>query len=186
MNKKELRKYIIKKRSELSVNEVLRKSSSILKSIETLNMFKDSTYITLFNPFNNEVDLMNLLKIYREKKFLFPKVRKGSKILDFYMVSSEGDFELGTFGVMEPKSELEIIAIPKIDLFITPGVAFTLKGERIGYGGGFYDSTLIHRRKNVKSVAVCFDLQLVEECFSEEWDQKVDVIITESKIVKIN
>ena len=120
---------------------------------------------------------------FSDKKLLFPRVVEGSRKLDFYAANSLCDFEKGAYGIMEPKKNLPVIEIDQIDLFLTPGTAFSREGERIGYGGGYYDTTLQFKNKNAKIIGICFDLQLVESGFAEKWDRKVDELITESGVI---
>ncbi len=86
---------------------------------------------------------------------------------------------------MEPADELPAIDISSIDLFMVPGVAFSEKGERIGYGGGYYDATLQQRRANSFALGVAFDMQIVPSGFADSHDKYVDGIITESQTLLI-
>jgi 5-formyltetrahydrofolate cyclo-ligase len=64
-----------------------------------------------------------------------------------------------------------------------PGAAFSDKGCRIGYGGGFYDRFL--QKKSISSYALAFDFQIIDEVpFSPEYDVKVDYIVTEKRIIE--
>ena len=71
-----------------------------------------------------------------------------------------------------------------IDLMIIPGAAFDLSGNRIGYGGGYYDILLSERRREIPVVALAYEEQLVDKIPSEKHDVKVDMIITDNRIIK--
>ena len=64
---------------------------------------------------------------------------------------------------------------------ILPGVAFDRQGHRIGYGGGFYDRYLerIHKICPMKTIAIGFQIQIVDWIEPGEYDMPYDVLITE-------
>ena len=67
---------------------------------------------------------------------------------------------------------------------IIPGVAFDKHRNRLGYGGGFYDSFLGGLKgTGISKVAVAYELQIVDEVPSEGHDLKPDAIITEKRII---
>jgi 5-formyltetrahydrofolate cyclo-ligase len=65
---------------------------------------------------------------------------------------------------------------------LVPGVAFTERCERLGYGGGFYDAAISTLRTGVTKVAAAFALQMVDELALEPHDRKVDLVVTESAV----
>ncbi len=76
---------------------------------------------------------------------------------------------------------LKNIVIP--DILIIPGLAFSLKGERLGRGGGFYDKYL-STFKGIK-IAVCYEKQITDEIITEKHDEKIEYLVTEKEIYKI-
>lgn len=69
----------------------------------------------------------------------------------------------------------------KLDLIIMPGVAFSMQGGRIGYGGGFYDRFLVNLKRDVKKIAVAYELQILENIPMDSHDARIDGIITEKQ-----
>lgn len=177
------RKNTLNKRQAISPEYLSQASSKICKHIINFDKFQSSEYIACYYPFKNEVNTLSLIKD-KTKKFLFPKVVKGSKKLRFYHIDSLEQFKVGTFGVMEPSSSLQIVDIDKIDMFITPGVAFSKRGERIGYGGGYYDTSLSYMRPDSITIGACLDIQIISDGFSDEWDIKLKYLVSESAIIK--
>lgn len=70
-------------------------------------------------------------------------------------------------------------------MIIVPGLAFDKRGYRIGYGGGFYDKFL-EKHNKIKRISLCYNFQIIENVPNEEFDKRVDTIITEDEIIKIN
>ena len=170
------------RRKKLSKNEVGFLSLKIIKSLISLDVFKNSDTVALYVPIKNEVDLMSLLS-EKGKRFVFPRVENGTKKLTFYEAASSDDFEKGSFNIPEPKTTLNKVDIENIDLFLVPGVAFSEKCERIGYGGGFYDTTLKYKNKNARTLGVAFDFQIVDSGFSEPFDERLDAVATDERII---
>lgn len=91
---------------------------------------------------------------------------------------------MGKYNVPEP-SERAFYDSVEIDLILVPGVAFDLKGNRIGYGKGCYDSFL----KDTKAikVGVCYEFQLISGGIKADiYDIHMDYIMTENKIYEVN
>jgi 5-formyltetrahydrofolate cyclo-ligase len=88
----------------------------------------------------------------------------------------------GKFGVREPASSCAEIPLENFDLILVPGMAFDLRGNRLGRGGGFYDRLL----KNAYGTkcGVCHDFQMLEKIPSEPHDAKVGLILTPSRCVR--
>ena len=87
-----------------------------------------------------------------------------------------------TFGTTVNK--LAIIAGFLQGLAVIPGLGFDKSLNRLGYGGGFYDRILTHIPEEIKKIAFCFDIQVVEKIPVMEHDIKIDVLITESRIYR--
>ena len=87
----------------------------------------------------------------------------------------------GYYGIMEPHKHCEVIDYRILDLIITPGLAFTLNGERLGYGGGFYDR-FMELHGDAVSCALSYDQFIIEELPVKEHDLPVDYVITESGV----
>jgi 5-formyltetrahydrofolate cyclo-ligase len=90
----------------------------------------------------------------------------------------------GAFGISEPASSCEAYDPHEADLFVIPGVAFDLQGKRIGYGKGYYDKTLHSIEGQGKLVGFCHDFQLVENIADEPHDVKMDILITEKRVLR--
>jgi 5-formyltetrahydrofolate cyclo-ligase len=83
--------------------------------------------------------------------------------------------------IPEPLASAEIM-VP--DILITPLLACTSKGIRLGYGKGFYDRILkkLRSEKDILAVGACFACQLADTLPSSEWDQPLDRVITEKAL----
>lgn len=184
LDKKQLRQIFLQRRGELLTSKVSAASSKIVDYIVANEQLKSAKTVSCYNPLRNEVNLLSLLEFSPAKKIVFPRVVKGTKMLDFYSINSISDFEPGVFGLMEPKTKLQKIEISDIDLFLVPGLAFTQSGLRLGYGGGYYDGTLKYRKSSALILGICFNSQITDELPSEIWDIRMDFITTEIGTIK--
>ena len=95
----------------------------------------------------NEVNTYPIIeKAWEEgKKVVVPKCNKEARTMSFRKISNFDQLETVYMNLREPIPALtEEVNADEIDLQIVPGVAYTERGERIGYGGGYYDRYLMH------------------------------------------
>lgn len=170
--KQELRKEFIKSRKTMSDRDFVTKSSKICSKLLKSQKYSDSKVIYCYASINNEVDLTEFVEqaLLDNKIIAFPKVK--DKDIVFFKVDSLKDLEVGYFNIPEP---LETTLAPKGDFIIVPGVAFSKKRERLGYGGGFYDRFL--ENNNIYTIGVAYDFQIKNELPVEKHDKILDEII---------
>ncbi len=90
----------------------------------------------------------------------------------------------GYYGLLEPKEEFLRPHDPDcLDLIILPGLAFDLRGNRLGRGGGYYDRLLAQVHPWTLLIALAFDFQVQEQIPAEDHDLPLDIIITPSRII---
>jgi len=85
---------------------------------------------------------------------------------------------------MEPCSTHRHFELEDADIFVVPGIAFDLQGHRIGYGKGYYDKALHRLEGQGKLVGLCYDFQLVDRIAGEPHDVKMDLILSEKRVVR--
>lgn len=184
--KDRLRKSIEKKRNTLSTSEVLEKSSRIKKRIFEMDLFRDAQTILFYVSYGNEVYTHDMIKesISLGKTVVVPKSVTKNNALILSRLTDWNNLEVGAYNILEPKQEsIEQVDVESIDLIIVPGVVFDESGNRIGHGKGYYDR-LLNDSQNIPNIGLAFELQMIDNIESEKHDEKIDVIITEDRIVK--
>jgi 5-formyltetrahydrofolate cyclo-ligase len=144
--------------------------------------------ILIFLSMDNEVDTIPLAEaaLTEGKKVFVPSV-EGKKICFYRIMSIDGPWQRGPFGIREPTAGkggemgrlLRTSDFPV--LVITPGLAFTKRGKRLGYGGGFYDrffAELDETGLPYTSLGFCMAEQVVEDLPTEAWDREMDGVLT--------
>ncbi|NYE56597.1 5-formyltetrahydrofolate cyclo-ligase [Carboxydothermus ferrireducens] len=185
-DKKILRKEILNKRAAQSPEEITAKSAKILELLKVFQPYQQAQTVMVYLDFRGEVKTLEIIRdlwAYGKKVVIPVTVLSEKKLLPVYF-RDFGDLVEGTYGILEPKEEARTIAEPEvIDLVLVPGVAFDLKGNRLGYGAGFYDRFLPNLRPAVKKVALAFELQIVPKIPTGPHDIPMDYIITEERII---
>jgi len=180
--KKIIRKETLAKRKTLTTEQVIEKSQKISQTVIEKDFIKTNNTL-IYMDFRNEVMTKDLLE-YTIKKFgsvLLPRVV--GDVLTIHEIFSLEDMVLSDLGILEPKPTNQV-AIQRIDLILAPGVAFDDKCYRLGYGGGFYDRLLSNKRKEVPVIALAFETQIIDKVPTEPHDYKMDMIVTEDRIIK--
>ena len=156
------RKIMIKRRLELSKDEVLAYSNNVVEQIKNLSFYNKDLLIASYMPINNEIE------IKLENKMCYPRVE--GKNMNFYIPNS---FTKGVYGILEPIGEL--MKKEDIDIIIVPLLYFDKDNNRVGYGGGYYDRYLANY-KGI-TIGVAYDFQEVEKIDVKPTDVKLNYII---------
>ncbi len=170
------------RRKGLTPNLRKEKSEAIRSRLEALDEFKSAEKILVFLSKDDEVDTHGLVQdaLDQARKVFAPRV-DGEELL-IYPIKSWDDLEQGDFGILEPALHPDSTHPAEMDLILVPGLAFDKKGHRLGYGKGFYDR-LLKATKGLK-VGLAFDEDLIEELPAEEHDVPLDLIVTDSSLIR--
>ncbi len=181
MDKKELRKKIRTVRAGFRDKKTA--SEKITRTFLSLAETEKAEVIALYCNMPEEVATDGLIiKLLEEKKTVCVPLITEKEML-FIRINSLADLKkTGSFGIREPVYKKEnIIPADKIELAVFPGLAFDKEGNRLGYGGGYYDRAFA-RNDTTEKPAFCFSCQLLDRVPSEAHDLKVDKIITEENV----
>ena len=222
--KKELRTQILQIRDALTEEQRHNYSAEITKTVLASEEYQNAETLLIYASFKSEVNTFPLIEqAFKDRKKIYvPKIEEAvqndgtqTKRMEFYEIFSTDEFQDGYRGIPEPKAEIKrrfsisgrgehSLSEDKI-LVLLPGAVFDLEGNRIGYGGGFYDRYLAGLRPqktttraetdmmtdteiSVCKMALAFECQVVEQGLIsvEEHDVQVDVIVTERGIYETN
>jgi 5-formyltetrahydrofolate cyclo-ligase len=135
--------------------------------------------VGLYWPIGREFDTRGLLdQLLRDGIICaLPVMQKGSRLLSFRSWKEGEPLTPNKIGIEEPLGGDDV----KPDILIVPMLAFDRKGHRLGYGGGYYDTTIsaLRTEKNVIAVGWAYSQQAVLFPLPvEEHDIAMDWIIT--------
>lgn len=180
--KKEIRSCILKQRRAQSKETCEKSSMAIAEKLLALPEYRKAKNIYAYMDFSGEVKTEMILKesLRLGKNLWLPRVN--GDIMDFFRVRSKDDFEIGAYGILEPKGESKAGKEEARDGFmVVPGVAFDADRNRIGFGGGYYDKYL-ELYPELFTAAVAFGFQIVEGVPTEANDIRPQKLITEERI----
>ena len=186
MEKKEIRHQILKKRDQLSLEYRKEADEKIFQKLISLKEYKEAGLIMPYINYRSEVSTKKIIAqaLKEHKRVAVPKVLNRFGEMEFYEITSLQEVVYGYKGIEEPditgKSPLNIKKEQGKVLLIMPGAAFDSQCNRIGYGGGFYDRYLEkYSCDNLNTLALCYEIQMVEKIESDIFDQKPSMVLTE-------
>ena len=183
--KKQIRREILSIRDALSKEERKKKSDRIKKQLAELPVFEQADQLLIYAGYGSEVETDAIMDLaFRKRKLVFCPRVEGKK-MQFYQITDLSQLVSGYRSIREPQPQRSWQQKPG-DLVIMPGTVFDKEGNRIGYGGGFYDRFL-EAHPQVSTAALAYELQLVEpgRIETEKTDQKPACIIKEKAIYQI-
>lgn len=183
IKKDKIRKQILEKRSNLSLEEVNKKSELIIENLAPY--LKNAQNIMIFMDMKNEVRITKLIELYPEKNFFISKIVNSKNREMKINKYNENELVLHKFGYYESSSD-DFYDKKILDIVIVPALAFDSSKNRIGFGGGYYDTFLNkvrEKNKNTLFIGVCYDFQMIEEVPIEGHDITLDLVINESEVL---
>ena len=177
--KKDIRKRVLEARKAMTKKEWEEKSDSICEKVTSHPFFLESEEIYSYIDYRNEVGTRAIIEKAWQmgKRVAVPKTDEAT--MSFYYIDSFDDVLPGNWNILEPKTDKP--ADGKNVCVIMPGSVFDRNRNRIGYGKGYYDRYLSNHPGHV-TIALAFELQVLDEIPSEEFDIKPQCVMTEEKI----
>jgi 5-formyltetrahydrofolate cyclo-ligase len=137
-----------------------------------------------FAPMSQEINIWPVLveALSRGVQLALPRYERQTKTYTVCAVNDLKDLESGYFGIREPGAQCGKLETKLLDLILVPGVAFDVKGRRLGRGKGFYDRLL--KAWHGATCGVAYDEQIVAEVPVESHDEKLDYILTPTRFIQ--
>lgn len=175
MDKKELRKQIRELKRAMTEEQIVSASQRLGELFLASEYYQNAKTIYGYLPYNQEVRTVPMLEqaIKDGKRVAVPKCY-GDEMRFIYM-DDLTKVENGYANIPEPIEDGPV-ADDKTALVLMPGMAFTKKGDRMGYGGGFYDKFLAAEPDH-PTLALCYAFQMVENLPTEQYDIPVDCVL---------
>ena len=182
-NKDRLRKkyFFIRKRKYFDI-----KPSFFNPLIQLINETykKKNINLSSYYPSSFEVNVLKLFEVdATDRMKIFLPVVTGNNSMHFCKWGKYDVLQVNTFGMLEPFISFKNI-VPNVMLI--PLLAYDNQNNRLGYGGGFYDRYLekVSKIKKIFKIGLGFSYQEIKKIPINKYDKKLDLIITEKKIIQ--
>ena len=181
-DKRTLRSAMLAWRGALSEDERRAAADGLLATFRRETPFATPAVVSGFWPIKDEIDIRPLLvELFNQGcQLALPVVQGRGKPLLFRAWRPGDPLEAGVFGTLQPSARRATV---EPDALLVPPLACDEQGWRLGYGGGFYDRTLVglRARRKVTAVGVGFNAQLIDDVPRGPDDQRLDWLLTDKR-----
>ena len=155
--------------------EILQKSEDLTRQFLATPLYRQAKTLYGYLPYNQEVRTVPILAqaLADGKQVAVPKVYGDT--MRFILLPDLTKVAKGYSNIPEPIDD-EPVANDETALVLMPGLAFDPQGNRMGYGGGFYDKFL-EAEPGHPTVALCYDFQMLPQLDTEAHDIPVDLVL---------
>ena len=180
--KQNARAYAREARRAITPEAKADRDEKIAKHAIALTAFLKADVILGFYPLRGEPDILPILRqaLSLGKRLALPRCHTESSTMTFHLVSSLEDTESGSFGIREPSADKPILTDFSTSLCFVPALCFDRRGQRVGYGKGYYDRFLANY--NGDCVGIVYEELLFDRLPCETTDMAIPMIITEGGI----
>lgn len=178
-----MRKLILAARAALDPATRREFAARITPRLLALPGYRDARCVMAYVGFGTEFDTASFIAdiLARGKSLVLPRVERAARTLKLHSVRDpETELAAGVWGIREPRADLcAEVAPAAVDFVLVPGVAFTARCERLGYGGGYYDRLIPQFAGRPALAVAAYSLQIVPEVPVTPSDRSVDLVVTE-------
>jgi 5-formyltetrahydrofolate cyclo-ligase len=187
--KASLRKELLEKRDAIPPEVRRVKNRLIGEELLSLDEIKTARVVFIFASFKSEVDTSVVINhLFAEgKKVVLPVVDREHHILLLYEIRGLDELAPGCMEIREPtvRTGERLTVVSNVDAVVIPGAGFDPEGNRIGYGGGYYDILLSSLERPIPIIAPAFEEQIADSLPSEPHDIRVDTIVTDRRVIRV-
>ncbi len=169
--------------------KVLNLSNRIAELLFSTKEWKEASLIFIYKALQQEVQTEPIIQAaFREKKRVcVPVFKQEEKSYGIALIDEKTLFKKGYYDIEEPLIPNWLKPEEKISIAIVPGLAFDIKGTRLGRGKGFYDRLLkLDVCRLASKIGLFFHFQQADIISATSNDVPLDLVITDKKIFRFN
>jgi 5-formyltetrahydrofolate cyclo-ligase len=185
--KRRMRRSLLAVRRGLSEGERLARSRRVWERVATLACYQRARMVLAYMAFDGEVLTDGLIRQATSsgKQIVLPLVQADRQSMALYVIDDlERGMAPGYRGILEPSPHsTRAVAPENLNVAFVPGIAFDLRGGRLGYGVGFYDRLLSQLPRDIPTVGLAFDFQIIPRLPLQPHDIMLEAIVTDSRAI---
>ncbi|MCC7572986.1 MAG: 5-formyltetrahydrofolate cyclo-ligase [Candidatus Methanofastidiosum sp.] len=183
LSKSELRAAIKEQIVNLDYAKKEVMDEKIRKNIYNLNEYWVAKTIFSYVSKDKEVDTLDLINhsISLGKTVCVPLTKKENNSLEMRKIEDLMDLKIGNFNILEPNDHAKCVNSKEVEILFIPGLAFGIGRERLGRGGGYFDRFLV--QSTGLKVGLAYEFQIFDSLPVQKHDIKMDMIITDKRII---
>lgn len=187
--RRELRQRLADQRQALPPAQRIAAAQGLRRSLEQLPEYLTDARVAGYWASRGELPL-NLVMLplaARGQQFLLPVIGE-HKQLRFAPWTAGDAVQANRYGIPEPVDPTELLEPFQLDLVLVPLLGFDRRGNRLGYGGGYYDRSFAFLNEQVRPtepllVGVAYAFQELPEVEEQAWDVPLDFVATERELI---
>ncbi len=179
--KQQLRTQMRQRRDAITSQAVVSDSEAACRRLLAIDWVDQAKALFVYVSFRSEVQTEGLIRKLLDdgKTVAVPKMLSPGKVIAV-RIGDWNELRRGNIGFLEP--DLVTPCDVPLDVCITPGLAFTEQGDRLGYGQGNYDQFLA-TRDTLPTIGLAFDLQIVGVVPVDDHDRRMDLVVTNRRVI---
>ena len=193
MDKKQQRIIIKEKRKNLQREYCRMADEKICRNILALREFAEADTVFCFVNTKEEIDTRIIFEEAWKmgKRVVVPRC-EGKGHMEAYEIHSFSELVEGSYGILEPGKNCKMVRPEEIQFAVVPCLACSVRGWRLGYGGGYYDRYFSRAEsmnaeskengcagKRMIKAVICREQLLEEDICRKEHDIQMDIVVTE-------
>jgi 5-formyltetrahydrofolate cyclo-ligase len=183
-DKQQLRQQIRTQLGRMTEEQRIDKSQKACKLLIETPQFHSANTIMTFLSLPHEVDTANfiLFSWQHSKTIAVPKISWQQRhMIAVEITSLETGIATEAGGLRNPVTGTPVL-LEDIDLIVTPGMAFDIKGNRLGRGGSYYDRFFSNEKLRAIKCGFSFSEQLLDSVPITEHARPVDMLVTDEGV----
>jgi 5-formyltetrahydrofolate cyclo-ligase len=183
-HKHRLRKVMRECRDALPPEQARTRSRSVQTRALRLRCYREAAAVLLYAAVGNEVATDLIFEDARaaRRPVYFPVAQPATRCLDFRAVLALDELREGSFGIPQPEDGEPFRPGERDAVVFVPGLAFSVNGQRLGRGGGFYDRFLASTGPGITAVGLGYSFQVLDQLPQDGWDRQLAWVVTEQAV----